>query len=97
MPERQMVLRQPVIRARPKRKEAKADVGQSPTLRIEWGQCDTAGIIFFPQYLLIFDTSTGWLFERTGLKPLAMRKKYGIIGMPIVEVGAKFVMPCRLR
>ena len=65
------------------------------TLRIEWGQCDPAGIVFYPQYLLIFDTSTGWLFERTGLKPLAMRKKYGIVGMPIVEVGAKFVMPCR--
>jgi 4-hydroxybenzoyl-CoA thioesterase len=51
--------------------------------------------VFYPQYLLIFDTSTGWLFERTGLKPLAMRRKYGIVGMPIVEVGAKFVMPCR--
>jgi 4-hydroxybenzoyl-CoA thioesterase len=65
------------------------------TLRIEWGQCDPAGIMFYPHYLLIFDTSTGWLFERTGLKPLAMRKKYGIVGMPIVEVGARFVMPCR--
>ena len=65
------------------------------TLRIEWGQCDPAGIVFYPQYLLIFDTSTGWLFERTGLKPLAMRRKYGIVGMPIVEVGARFVMPCR--
>jgi 4-hydroxybenzoyl-CoA thioesterase len=65
------------------------------TLRIEWGQCDPAGIVFYPQYLIMFDTSTGWLFERTGLKPLAMRKKYGIVGMPIVDVGARFVMPCR--
>jgi 4-hydroxybenzoyl-CoA thioesterase len=65
------------------------------TLRIEWGQCDPAGIMFYPHYLLIFDSSTGWLFERTGLKPLAMRKKYGIVGMPIVEVGARFLMPCR--
>jgi 4-hydroxybenzoyl-CoA thioesterase len=64
-------------------------------LRIEWGQCDPAGIVFYPQYLIIFDTSTGWLFERTGLSPLAMRKKYGIVGMPVVEVGARFVMPCR--
>jgi 4-hydroxybenzoyl-CoA thioesterase len=64
-------------------------------LRIEWGQCDPAGIVFYPQYLIIFDTSTGWLFERTGLKPLAMRKKYGIVGIPIVEVGARFIMPCR--
>lgn len=65
------------------------------TLRIEWGQCDPNAIVFYPQYFIIFDTSAGWLFERTGLTPLAMRKKYGIVGMPIVEVGARFVMPCR--
>ena len=65
------------------------------SLRIEWGQCDPAGIVFYPQYLIIFDTSTGWLFERTGLTPLALRKKYRIVGMPVVEVGARFVMPCR--
>jgi 4-hydroxybenzoyl-CoA thioesterase len=65
------------------------------TLRIEWGQCDPAGIVFYPQYLIIFDTSTGWLFARTGLTPLAMRKKYGIVGIPIVEVGARFFVPCR--
>jgi 4-hydroxybenzoyl-CoA thioesterase len=64
-------------------------------LRIEWGQCDPAGIVFYPQYLIIFDSSTGWLFERTGLKPLAMRQKYGIVGMPIVEVGGRFLKPCR--
>ena len=64
-------------------------------LRIEWGQCDPAGIVFYPQYLVIFDTSTGWLFERTGLTPSAMRKKYDIVGMPIVEVGARFLKPCR--
>jgi 4-hydroxybenzoyl-CoA thioesterase len=65
------------------------------SLRIEWGQCDPAGIVFYPQYLIIFDSSTGWLFERTGLTPSAMRKKYRIVGMPVVEVGARFVMPCR--
>ena len=65
------------------------------TLRIEWGQCDPAGIVFYPQYLIIFDSSTGWLFERTGLTPLAMRRKYAIVGMPIVEVSARFVKPCR--
>jgi 4-hydroxybenzoyl-CoA thioesterase len=64
-------------------------------VRIEWGQCDPAGIVFYPQYLIMFDTSTGWLFERSGLSPSAMRKKYGIVGMPVVEVGARFVMPCR--
>jgi len=65
------------------------------TLRIEWGQCDPAGIVFYPHYLIMFDASTGWLFERTGLKPLPMRQRYGIVGLPIVDVGARFLMPCR--
>ena len=65
------------------------------TLRIEWGQCDPAGMVFYPHYFIIFDTSTGWLFERTGLTPRAMRKKYGIVGIPIVDVGATFRAPCR--
>ena len=65
------------------------------TLKIEWGQCDPAGIVFYPQYLMIFDASTGCLFARTGLSPLEMRKKYSILGMPLVEQGTRFLKPCR--
>ena len=64
------------------------------TLRIEWGQCDPAGIVFYPQYLIIFDSSTGWLFERSGLTPSRMRQRYNLVGMPIVEVGVRFMKPC---
>jgi 4-hydroxybenzoyl-CoA thioesterase len=64
-------------------------------VRVEWGQCDPAGIVFYPQYLIMFDTSTGLLFERTGLSASAMRRKYGIIGMPLVEQGVRFLLPCR--
>jgi 4-hydroxybenzoyl-CoA thioesterase len=67
----------------------------SRTLTIEWGQCDPAGIVFYPQFLIIFDTSTGLLFTRTGLSPSEMRKRFGIIGMPLVEQGTKFLAPCR--
>ena len=63
-------------------------------LRVEWGQCDPAGIVFYPQFLIIFDSSTGWLFERTGLTPSGMRQKYNLVGMPIVEVGVRFMKPC---
>jgi len=65
------------------------------TVTIEWGQCDPAGIVFYPQFLIIFDTSTGLLFARTGLSPSQMRTRFGIIGMPLVEQGAKFLAPCR--
>jgi len=63
-------------------------------LRIEWAQCDPAGIVFYPQYFIIFDTSTGQLFERTGLSASAIRAKYRIVGFPLVECGAKFMLPC---
>ena len=65
------------------------------TLRIEWGQCDPAGIVFYPHYLVMIDNSTGWLFERTGLSASGMRRKYGIVGLPVVEVSVRFLMPCR--
>ena len=32
--------------------------------RIEWSDCDPAGIIFYPRYFEIFDTGTTALFER---------------------------------
>ena len=63
--------------------------------RIEWGQCDPAGIVFYPQFLVMFDAATGDLFARTGLSAAEMRTHYGIIGMPLVEQGAKFHKPCR--
>ena len=65
------------------------------TFRIEWGQCDPAGIVFYPQFLVIFDASTGQLFSRTGLSAAEMRRDYGIIGMPLVEQGARFLLQCR--
>jgi 4-hydroxybenzoyl-CoA thioesterase len=65
------------------------------TFRVEWGQCDPAGIVFYPRYLEIFDTGTGQLFARTGYSAAEMRAVYGIVGMPLVEQGAKFLLPCR--
>src|SRR5438270_3578379 len=65
------------------------------TFRIEWRQCDPAGIVFYPQFLVIFDAATGHLFARTGLSPAEMRSVYEIIGMPLVEQGTKFLLPCR--
>jgi 4-hydroxybenzoyl-CoA thioesterase len=62
--------------------------------RIEWGQCDPAGIVFYPQYFAMFDVSTAQLFERTGLSGSEMRKKYDTIGCPLVDAGANFLRPC---
>ena len=67
----------------------------SRNFRVEWGQCDPAGIVFYPQFMAMFDVSTALLFARTGLSASAMRDKYGILGMPLIETGAKFLLPCK--
>ena len=33
-------------------------------VRIEWGDCDPAGIIFYPRYFEFFDAWTAALFEQ---------------------------------
>jgi len=63
-------------------------------VRVGWGDCDPAGIVFFPRYLAFCNEATGALFESIGLpKPLLLRT-YDIVGYPVVEVSANFFHPC---
>ena len=66
------------------------------TTRIEWGDCDPAGIVFYPRYFEIFDTSTTMLVERaTGMKKIEYLKAYDLAGHPVVETRARFRIPTR--
>jgi 4-hydroxybenzoyl-CoA thioesterase len=63
-------------------------------ITVEWGHCDPAGIVFFPNYLAYFDAATNALFLRAlGLNKYEMIRKYGITGIPLVDVGARFFIP----
>ena len=64
-------------------------------IRIEWGDCDPAGIVYFPRYFEFFDASTARLFERVGLPKQTLLKTYDIVGYPVVEVRANFRVPSR--
>lgn len=63
-------------------------------VRIEWGDCDPAGIVYFPRYFEIFDACTNAAFEAVGLPKPAMLRTYGIVGIPVVDVHGKFFVPC---
>jgi len=64
--------------------------------RIEWCDCDPAGIIFYPRYFEIFDTSTTMLIERAlGMKKIEYLKAYDFAGHPVVETRAHFRVPTR--
>jgi 4-hydroxybenzoyl-CoA thioesterase len=62
-------------------------------IQIDWGDCDPAGIVYFPRYFEMFDACTGSLFEKAGLPKHEMLKKYGIVGIPMVDTRAKFIGP----
>ena len=64
-------------------------------LRIEWGDCDPAGIVYFPRYFAFFDACTVAIFEEVGLPKQALLKQYDIVGFPVVDVSAKFMIPSK--
>ncbi len=62
-------------------------------IRVEWGDCDPGGIVYYPRYFEYCDACTNSLFERAGLpKPLLLRQ-YGIAGIPLVESRARYLLP----
>ena len=68
----------------------------SLTVRIRWGDCDPAGIIFYPRYFEIFDAATAALFERAlGITKHEMFKAYEFAGWPLVRTHARFLKPTR--
>ena len=63
------------------------------TVRIEWGDCDPAGIVFYPRYFAMFDASTSYLFEAAGWKKSDLLREFEIVGYPMVDTRAKFILP----
>jgi 4-hydroxybenzoyl-CoA thioesterase len=68
----------------------------SRSLRIEWGDCDPAGIVFYPRYFAMFDHSTSMLISAaSGLTKYQLMQKYEFSGYPMVDTRARFFIPTR--
>jgi 4-hydroxybenzoyl-CoA thioesterase len=57
---------------------------------IEWGDCDPAGIVYFPRYFAFFDSCTAGHFAAAGMPKPELLRKYDIVGFPVVDVRANF-------
>lgn len=57
---------------------------------VEWGDCDPADIVFYPNYLKWMDTSTRYLFKAAGLEIMSMFAELDMVGLPIVDAHANF-------
>jgi 4-hydroxybenzoyl-CoA thioesterase len=62
-------------------------------IHVEWGDCDPAGIVYFPRYFEYFDACTNALFESAGLPKPELLRTYGIMGIPLVEAHARYIAP----
>ncbi len=63
--------------------------------RVEFADCDSAGIVFYPNFYTWFDRATERLFASVGLTYQTMRRQHGVVGLPLLETGAKYLRPCR--
>ena len=70
-------------------------VSHEYAVKVRWSEADPAGIVFYPRFFEWFDLATEALFESLGLPWPVIFPKYRIVGVPIVESGARFGAPVR--
>ena len=63
---------------------------------VEWGHCDPAGIVFNSRFFEYFDASSWALFDAAlGVQPSHLAATFDIVGIPLVDARARFMVPVR--
>lgn len=62
-------------------------------IRVEFSDCDPAQIVFYANYVRWFDNCTSALFRAAGLPLKELFQARGVIGIPVVEAHARYIMP----
>lgn len=61
---------------------------------VQFGDCDPAGIVFFPNFSRWMDAASLAFFMQCGLPPWReLVKTRGIVGTPLLEINTKFIRP----
>jgi YbgC/YbaW family acyl-CoA thioester hydrolase len=60
---------------------------------VYWGDCDPAGIIFYPTYFRWMDAATWAFMSSVGYTPRRMREEH--LSMPLVGADCKFLHPAQ--
>ena len=62
-------------------------------IQVDWGDCDPAGIVFYPNFYRWMDKGFWLLFGSKGLTLGTLRDRYKTLGGPLVDTGATFIQP----
>ncbi|MGI9422912.1 MAG: acyl-CoA thioesterase [Hyphomicrobiaceae bacterium] len=63
--------------------------------KIAWGDCDPAGIVFYPRYFYWFDTTYQRWLQANDLSQAILQARYGIVGTGVIDTAAAFRTPSR--
>ncbi len=64
-------------------------------IEVGWGDCDPAGIVFYPNFYRWFDACTHALLIARGVSHRSLHARFGIIGCGLIDTGARFTAPAR--
>jgi YbgC/YbaW family acyl-CoA thioester hydrolase len=59
--------------------------------QVHWGDCDPAGIIFYPTYFRWMDAATWAFWASVGYGPKRMKAEH--LAMPLVSADCQFLVP----
>jgi 4-hydroxybenzoyl-CoA thioesterase len=68
----------------------------SMPVRVEWGDCDPAEIVFYPNYFRWFDAATWNLFDVAGGGWESIRRRFGPVCIPLLGAESQFRSPSRV-
>lgn len=61
---------------------------------VEWGDCDPAQIVFYPNFFRWMDAASLSFFRAAGVPPWReFEAESGIVGTPLVDASARFLRP----
>lgn len=63
--------------------------------RVDWGDCDAAGIVFYPNYFRWMDSVFHELTESLGFDQRRLQAEFALFGTPLVDAGCTFKAPAR--
>ena len=64
-------------------------------IKIEWGDCDPADIVYYPNFFRWFNKGAHMLFDAVGLPFHELIKERDTVGVPLLDARATFLAPVR--
>jgi len=62
--------------------------------KVEWGDCDPYGIVFYPNFYKWMDNAQWHFFKKIKLPISMLEKTYGIVGLPLLHTEANYIAAC---